>query len=181
MDFRFVLEKLLTAFTEQHIRYALMGGFALGLWGGSRSTIDIDFLVHRDDRTKVNAIMTGLGYELHHHSENVSQYTSKLNVLGSVDFIHAFREASLGMLDRAQIKDIFSGTLQVKTLLPEDIIGLKLQAIANDPSRENTDMADIEMLASIHKGKMDRTLLKKYFKIFDRENLYNKIFKGREK
>lgn len=49
MNFKLVLEKLLTAFTEQNVRYALLGGFALGLWGGSRSTVDLDFLVHRDD------------------------------------------------------------------------------------------------------------------------------------
>lgn len=181
MDFKLVLEKLLTAFTEQGIRYALMGGFAMGLWGGSRSTVDIDFLVHRDDMTKVNTIMTELGYALHHHTENVSQYTSHLNVLGSVDFIHAFREASLEMLKRARVKDIFSGALQVKTLLPEDIIGLKLQSVFNNPSREKTDMADIEMLASIHKGKLDQELLKKYFELFQREDLYKKIFKDRRK
>jgi len=30
MDFRLVLERILTAFREQNIHYALMGGFALG-------------------------------------------------------------------------------------------------------------------------------------------------------
>jgi hypothetical protein len=31
MDFKLVLEKLLTAFKEHNIRYALMGGFDFGL------------------------------------------------------------------------------------------------------------------------------------------------------
>lgn len=37
-----------------------MGGFAVGLWGGSRSTGDIDFLVHRGDMEKVHGIATAL-------------------------------------------------------------------------------------------------------------------------
>lgn len=36
MDFKVVLEKLLAAFREVNIRYALMGGFAMGLWGVGR-------------------------------------------------------------------------------------------------------------------------------------------------
>jgi hypothetical protein len=181
MDFKLVLEKLVAAFAEQNIRYALMGGFAMGLWGGSRSTVDVDFLILSDDMTKVNTIMTGLGYKRYHHTENVSQYASPLNVFGSVDFIHAFREASLEMLKRAAVKNVFSGTTKIKTLMPEDIIGLKLQSVFNNPAREKIDMADIEMLASLHEGNLDRKLLKKYFKIFQMEDLYKKIFQGGKK
>ncbi len=109
MDFKLILQKLLTSFEKDGIRYALIGGFAMGLWGGSRSTVDLDFLVHRDDMQKVHGIVTALGYEIHQKTENVSQYTSPLKVFGGIDFIHAFREASVEMLQRAVEKDIFSG------------------------------------------------------------------------
>jgi hypothetical protein len=178
MDFKLVLEKLLTAFKKHNIRYALMGGFAMGLWGGSRSTVDLDFLVHRYDMRKVHAIMTDIGYERHHHTDNVSQYTSPFKIFGGVDFIHAFREASLEMLERAKEKDIFEGSLKIKTLVTEDIIGLKLQSVFNNPSREKVDISDIEMLVSIHRESLDRELLKKYFRIFEMEDLYKKIIDG---
>jgi len=42
MDFRLVLSKLLTAFEKESIRYALMGGFALGAWGVPRTTVDYE-------------------------------------------------------------------------------------------------------------------------------------------
>lgn len=43
MDFKLVLERLLTAFKKQNnIQYALMGGFALGAWGVPWATVDID-------------------------------------------------------------------------------------------------------------------------------------------
>lgn len=175
MDFRTVLSKLLTAFGKHNIRYALMGGFAMGLWGGSRSTVDLDFLVNLDDMSKVDEIMTGLGYELRHHSENVSQYVSPLRVMGEVDFLHAFRRASLEMLQRAADKRIFNGSLTVKTLRPEDLIGLKLQAIKNNPKREENDLADIRMLIHIRKGILDWELIKGYCKILGMENIYEKL------
>lgn len=180
MDFKLVLSKLLAAFKEHNIRYALMGGFAMGLWGGSRSTVDLDFLVRKEDMEKVHAIMVSLGYECRHSTENVSQYASPLKVLGGIDFIHAFREASLEMLQRAEEKEVFAGELKVRTLIPEDIIGLKLQSIYNDPKREKTDLADIEMLVDTLRESLDRTLLRKYFSIFKRDDLYKSFFEGKE-
>ena len=175
MDFKLVLEKLLTAFKEQNISYALMGGFAMGLWGGSRSTVDMDFLVHKDDMEKVHKILTDMGYECHHSTENVSQYTSPLKIFGGIDFIHAFREASVEMLQRAVEKDIFSSKLKIKTLIPEDIIGLKLQSVYNNPSREMVDMADIELLVSVNKKKLNWTLLERYCRIFNMEDVCKKL------
>jgi len=175
MDFKHILQKLLTEFEKDNIRYALIGGFAMGLWGGSRSTVDLDFLVHRDDMQKVHGIVTALGYEIHHKTENVSQYTSPLKVFGGIDFIHAFREASVEMLQRAVEKDIFSGMLKIKTLIPEDIIGLKLQAVYNNPSREKIDMADIELLVSVNKNKLDWELLEMYCRIFNMEDVCKKL------
>ena len=33
--------------------------------------------------------------------------------------------------------------------MPEDLIGLKLQAIKNDPARKEDDMADVKAWASV--------------------------------
>jgi hypothetical protein len=175
MDFKLILQKLLTAFEKDGIRYGLLGGFAMGLWGGSRSTVDLDFLVHRDDMQKVHGIVTALGYEVHQQTENVSQYTSPLKIFGGIDFIHAFREASVEMLQRAVEKDIFSGMLKIKTLIPEDIIGLKIQAVYNNPSREKIDMPDIELLVSVNRKNLDWELLEKYFRIFNMQDEYKRL------
>lgn len=178
MDFKTVLSNLLAAFTEHDIRYALMGGFAMGLWGGPRATVDLDFLVPREDMPKVHGIVTALGYEIHHKTDNVSQYASPLKVFGGLDFIHAFRDASTEMLRRAVEKDIFNGILKIRTLIPEDIIGLKLQAVFNNPSREKLDMPDIELLVSANRQNLDWELLESYCKIFEMEDLCRKLKGG---
>jgi hypothetical protein len=175
MDFKQILQKLLAEFEKEGIRYALTGGFAMGLWGGSRSTVDLDFLAHREDMQKVHEILTALGYEIHQKTENVSQYSSPLKVFGGIDFIHAFRDASVEMLQRAVKKDIFNGLLKIRTLIPEDIIGLKLQAVFNNPSREKIDMPDIELLISANREDLDWELLEKYCKIFNMEDICKKL------
>ncbi len=175
MDFKAVIEKLVSSFEKDNILYAFIGGLALGLWGVGRSTVDIDILVSRDDMGKVDRIMTELGYECRFRSENVSQYISPLKVFGEVDFLHAFREASMEMLENAEEKTAFNNTLKIKVVRPEDLIGLKLQAIKNNPERDEQDTADIEMLISIHRKDIDWSLIKKYCIILEMDEIYEKL------
>jgi hypothetical protein len=174
MDFKAVLFALIERFNNHNIRYALIGGFAMGLWGMGRTTVDIDFLVHRDDMEKVDVIMTELGYECRYRTENVSQYISPLKIFGEVDFLHAFREASLYMLERAEDKEVF-GELNIKVLRPEDLIGLKLQAIKNNPERKQREIEDMLFLLKAHKDKIDWSLIDRYAKILNMEEVYKEI------
>jgi hypothetical protein len=175
VDFKNVIEKIVCFFEKDNIDYAFIGGVALGLWGVGRSTVDIDILVNKDDIGKVDRIMTGLGYECRFRSENVSQYISPLRVFGEIDFLHAFREASMEMLDHAEEKTAFNNTLKIKVAKPEDLIGLKLQAIKNNPKRNEQDTADIEMLISIQKKQIDWSLIKKYCIILEMDEIYEKL------
>lgn len=98
------------------------------------------------DMGMVNKIMTGLGYKLVHRSENVSQYVFPNKIFGEVDFLHAFREISTGMLQRTESKRLFDGTARINVLKIEDLIGLKLQAMAHDESGKAVDLSDITSL-----------------------------------
>ncbi len=175
MDFQLVLEKLLEAFKKDHILYALMEGFALGLFGIYRATVDLDFLINRDDLEKVHKIMSDLGYERAHTSENVSQYLSPIEILGEVDFLHAFRDLSKAMLNRAEDKNIFGGKQRIKVLRPEDIIGLKVQAMVNDQMRWNSDIADIEKIMSLHGKKLDWQIIEEYFSLFNLHKIFEEL------
>ena len=102
MDFEHVLTTLLAEFDRLRIRYAAIGGFALGVLGVPRATLDLDFLVHRDDLDKLDTSLTALGYQRFVDTENVSQYRHVDTLWGSVDFVHAFRKFALAMLERAK-------------------------------------------------------------------------------
>ena len=175
MDFERVLRDLTSDFSEDNVPYAMIGGFALGVLGIHRATMDLDFLVARDALPQVDAIMRRRGYRLRYRSENVSQFVSDSGPLGQIDFLHAFREISTGMLSRAAELPAFAASLRVRTLRPEDIIGLKVQALSNDPRRERWDLADIELLTERYAGEIDWERVREYFALFDRLELYDEI------
>lgn len=172
MDFRIVIKKILSAFAQEGVGYALIGGYAVGLWGVPRGTVDMDFLVRRDDMAKVHRVMESIGYEVRFSSENVTQYVSPLAIFGEIDFVHAFRQASLRMLERAVEKTLFNDGLSIKVLLPEDLIGLKVQAFSNDKTREPIDLYDIETLMKLHGEVLDWELVGEYFELFDSSPLF---------
>ncbi|MFA7404540.1 MAG: nucleotidyl transferase AbiEii/AbiGii toxin family protein [Pelobacteraceae bacterium] len=166
MDFKAVTTILLEHLEQEHVSYALIGGFAVSLWGYQRATVDIDFLVNNNDMKKVRRIVEGMGYKCIHASENVSQFVSDDKRQGKLDFLHAFRPASLSMLDRVVLKEIFNGELSIPVIQPEDLIGLKIQAINNDSTRTPLDMADIEALMNIFRANLDWKRIEGYFNLF---------------
>lgn len=177
MNFKKTLELLLNDFSKNDIRYGLIGGFALGLWGINRTTIDLDFLIHRDDIDKVDKIMKLYEYECFYRTENVSQYISSIKIFGEIDFIHSFRKISLKMLERAIEMKIFEGELKIKVLKPEDIIGLKIQAAVNDPQRALQEYFDIESLMNHFKTELNWEMIEEYFTLFDLKEKYIELKK----
>ncbi len=165
MDFGAVLDCLVDFFAKEKVRWGLTGGFAMGVLGAARTTADLDFLVHSDDMPRVHAFLESLGYRRIHSSENVSQYDNPASAWGSLDFIHAFRPSSLEMLSRAIDKPLAAKRV-ARVLRPEDVIGLKVQAIANSPKRRMRDLADIEALIQANVDSLDWALIKTYFELF---------------
>lgn len=170
MDFAKVLTFLLENFKKYGIRYALMGGFALAAAGYSRATRDIDILILKEDMPKAKKLLLTIGYEVLHESEDVVNLKGALKELGQIDFLLAHRNYTKNMLKRARECEILHGQFKVKVITPEDLIGLKIQASANDPSRSARDRADIEELLKRHADKLDLKLLREYFSLFNRQD-----------
>ena len=55
------------------------------------------------------------------------------------------------------------------------IIGLKVQALSNDPRRERGDVADIELLTERYSREIDWERVREYFALFGRLELYDEI------
>jgi hypothetical protein len=177
MDFKKVLRFLSQDFKKHNISYGLIGGIALGAHGIIRATVDIDFLVKKDDLSNVKSIMESHGYKPIYESENVSQYVSDVSPFGAVDFLHAFKAISLSMLERAQAHRVFGGELEISVLEPEDIIGLKVQALVNNPDRKELEYADIKRVLEKFRKTLDWKRLKEYFILFGLENIFDEYEK----
>jgi len=180
MDFEKVLEILIDEFEREKIRYALIGGFAMGALGILRATMDLDFLVDSRDLLKIERIMKRYDYNCVFKTENVSQYVSDLNIFGEVDFLHAFRKISLSMIKRSKEVPIFEGKFKIRVLNPEDIIGLKVQALVNDKLRETREYADIEEIMDYFKEKLNWNLVEEYFSLFEKKGKYRELKKKYE-
>jgi hypothetical protein len=176
MNFELVFRELLQKFREQSIRFALIGGFALHVAGFTRATQDIDFLIEAEDIGKMKNTMTQLGYELTHESPEFSNYWHPMAPLGCVDYLHAHRGYTRKMLSRAKKHRILEN-FEVPVLIPEDIIGLKVQSMVNNPKRRVLDMADIEYLIRENLDKLDLDIIKEYFHLFDRGDELDEVLK----
>lgn len=124
-----------------------------------------------DDLPVADRVLAELGYRREFHSENVSHYRHPDDAWGRIDILHAFRGPSLGMLRRAERLPVGPDlTLPVATI--EDIIGLKIQAIANDPARAIADWHDIGLLVASAREQrlaLDWELLEDYLRLFQFE------------
>lgn len=173
MNLKEVLKTLIAKFHERKIDFILSGGLALSTMNIYRFTKDIDFVVPEESKEAIHDIMTGLGYERQNFSsDEIGSYLSPLKVFGQVDFLFARRKYTKAMIQRAVKKTVFEGEYEIKTLRPEDLIGLKIQAISNDPeNRYLIDAPDIQRLLALHKDKMDMVSIREYFRLFDKEHL----------
>lgn len=173
MNLKEILKTLIVRFRKRNVDFVLSGGLALSTMGIFRFTRDIDFVVPEESKETIHEIMTELGYERQDFStEEIVSYFSPLREFGQVDFLLARRKYSRTMMRRARKSPVFADEFEVKTLLPEDLIGLKIQAIANDPqNRFVIDAPDIQKILRLHMDKMDMDLVREYFRIFDKEAL----------
>lgn len=169
MDFEKVLPVIIKEFENNKVQYALIGGFAMGFFGVLRTTVDLDFLINRQNMNIVERILKKFGYKCVYKTENVSQFVSNLTIFGEIDFIHAFRKISKTMLARALDMKVLDGKVNLKVLIPEDIIGLKVQAIANNPERGTQDMSDIEAIIKHNMDTLDWNLIEEYFLLFSKK------------
>jgi predicted nucleotidyltransferase len=171
MNFERVIRRVVGELEAADVHYALIGGFAMALRGVQRATMDLDFILMMEDLAKADKVLTGCGYERVFHSENVSHYASVDRDWGRIDILHAFRGPTLSMLERAETVSVLDD-LRIKVVHIEDIIGLKVQALVNNPLRAARDWADIRMIleAAKEQGRLiDWGLLEDYLEIFKLE------------
>ncbi|MFZ3230910.1 MAG: hypothetical protein WA160_11945 [Pseudobdellovibrio sp.] len=147
------------------VAHALIGGFALAVYGQHRATADIDLLADGLKKELIKTELIKKGFTLKHESNEVLQFSG----IGYLDVLLANRPLSLEMLKRANLNN----ELNIYILKAEDIIGLKIQAYKNDPSRELQDKADIQKLLSL--PNLDHEIIKKYADLFNEWSTLEKL------
>lgn len=172
MDFLRVLPDLCQRLDERSVLYALIGGFGMAMRGVQRATLDLDFILALDDLETADEVLRALSFKRYFHSENVSHYRRD-DQNWRVDLLHAFRRPAMAMLTRAE-RLLIEGGPSVPVAATEDIIGLKVQAMCNDPSRAEQDWLDIRLLVRAARQlnqPLDWELIEQYLQLFGKQDL----------
>ena len=152
----------------------LIGGFAINYYKVSRQTLDVDFLITRDDLNRITGQLKTAGFELDFIQEVSARFKGSGHYLMDLDFVFVDKET----LDKI-VKDGKEIVItKRKFIVPSlnTLIALKLHAIKhNRKAREFKDLPDIINLIRAnnvdYKSKDFRDLCLKY----GTEELYNKI------
>ena len=157
------IAEIVAALNRQGVPFALIGGLALSAHKVVRATSDVDLLAPAARAGEVDAIVEKLGYRCLHRNEGLVNYVRADERL---DLLWASRAPALRLLSCAMPHATPFGELPVVSA--EGLIGFKLQALVNQPSRTQ-DLEDIRALLKANRGAPNLAELREYFRLFDRE------------
>ncbi len=166
MNLRATLKLAHSLLQQQQIPHAMIGGLAMACYGSGRATVDLDLLIHEENKDQVKKLFLTNGFTVVNETLEVLQFAG----MGYVDIILARRPISQKILSEASMV----GPEGIKVVKAEDLIGLKIQAYMNDPSRELQDKADIQFLMG-NTENLDWKLIKSYADLFNQWEMMNEI------
>ena len=123
----------------------------------------------RRNADRLHGILLDLGYRCVHRSEDAANY---LRNDEGLDLLYARRPIARRLLGEAEERTTALGALRV--ISAEGLIGFKLQALVNAPSRSR-DLDDIRALLRAQRGKLNMAEVREYFALFDRVDLLDEL------
>ena len=163
------IKQAVAAFVGCKTTPALIGGLALAAHQVVRATRDVGFLADADDADRLHEILLALGYHCVHRSEDAANY---LRDDEGLDLLYAHRPTARRLLAQATERDTAMGPLRV--ISAEGLIGFKLQALVNNPSRMR-DRDDIRALLRAQRGRLNMLEVQEYFALFDRKEMLDEL------
>lgn len=163
------IKQAVVAFVGCKTTPALIGGLALAMHQVVRATRDVDFLADADDADWLHEALLALGYRCVHRGEDAANY---LREDEGLDLLYAHRPTARRLLAEASERSTVMGPLRV--ISAEGLIGFKLQALVNAPSRAR-DLDDIRALLRAQRGRLDMAEVQAYFALFDRTEMLDEL------
>jgi predicted nucleotidyltransferase len=145
-----VLSNLFRTLDEAGIRFLLIGGWAVGHYGVTRLTVDIDVMVCKADERRIREVMRGLGYTLAFRNDLFAKFEHASN-WPEVDALFLGAETGEKLFASALSIEFDGASVQIPALL--HLIAMKLHAMKNNPTRAFKDLPDI--VAMIRSNAID--------------------------
>ena len=147
---------------ERGLPYLLIGGQAINAYCEPRSTLDVDFLVPRDDKAKWTQLLVSEGFRCINDANTFVQFAPPYGVEWRLDLMLVNRSTFSKLKNSAQV----ISCLGVDAFLPspEHLVALKLHALQHRPEdKQPKDMEDILNLIRNAKLEIDSPSMKEIF------------------
>ncbi len=174
MDFGRVLDEIAGFLDGRERPWALIGGLGLAAFGMERFTLDLDLVVPGAEQDEIVTFMDQLGYELLHRSRAFSSHVHARSEMGRVDFMYVYGDTAERVFEARRFAEGASGR-PVPVASPEHLAAMKVQAMAEDPTRRFQDLADVQFLLRL--PGIDRAKVRETFTKRGLERLYDDLEK----
>jgi hypothetical protein len=176
MQFDEVLRTWKAFFEREGVRYVVIGGLAVRVWGRARFTNDVDLAVTRSDAARVVAHAEDLGYETLFVSTAYSNHLHPDRRFGRLDFMFVDDDTGRPLFDSAVQRAVVGG-VEAPVARPEYLAMMKAVAMKNAPIRALYEGEDIRVLLNV--PGVDHKLVRDYFQQIGMLELYDAIDKAR--
>ncbi len=174
MKHRTIFHLISSVFSKTGVCGILIGAFAVNYYKALRNTVDIDFLIRKDDYSKILKLLETKGYKEDCVRDIFARLKGKNLELIDLDFMFVDTDTFEKIMKDSKNISIAKQKFKVPSL--EHLIALKLHAIKNGPkSRGNKDLFDIVELIKANKVAIKSENFKNLCIKYGTGEIYNKI------
>lgn len=166
------LKSIAQCLSAQKIKYAVLGGIMVSVYGEPRLTADIDVNIILDRRNIEQFLAAAKKYYFSPASRNTKKIAKEAGVIplifkkgriaGRFDIIIAENSLEYSGINRARSGKI--GAVKVKVISPEDLV---LHKITSSRPRDNEDLKGILIR---QKGRLDLRYIRSWLAKIDKAN-----------
>ena len=176
MDYSKAFHLVAKVSKESAVPCILIGGFAINFYKVTRDTLDVDFLITKEDFAKIKDALLGAGYAEEFATDVVVRFSNKQEAL-DIDFMIVDKATREKIREDGKEIEVVGEKLVIPSL--DHLIALKLHAIKhNQKGRIWKDLPDIIGLIKMNKidcrGRSFRDLCLKY----GSDEIYQTILKN---
>ena len=178
MDYAKAFHLVAKASKESAVPCVLIGGFAINFYRVTRDTLDVDFLITKEDFVKIKDALVAAGYKEEFATDVAVRYSNKADIL-DIDFMIVDKITREKIIEDGKEIEVVGERLIIPSI--DHLIALKLHAIKhNQKKRIWKDLPDVIRLIKMNgidfKDRKFKELCLKYGSI----EIYEAILKNCE-
>ena len=175
MDYPTIFHLISDVAKKSGLRCVLIGGFAVNFYKVARQTLDVDFLITREDFQKIEPLLIKAGYKQDFNHAAFARFrTTGETYLIDVDFMFVEKETLDKVIKDSKKTNIAGQEFIVPSL--NSLIALKLHALKHNLKlRETKDLVDIIDLIRVNKLYYKSEEFKSLCLKYGTEDVYRKI------